>query len=256
MTPKARPEGISAAVADASWADVWQKKGLAAAATSTTLADLIRADGFDTATGAVDVDAWRRRAAAIADALGVAAGREVLEVGCGAGAMLCALRDRGATLTGVDPAGALLDVARRALPEAHFTVGHAQALPCADASFDAVFCHSVFAYFDDDADVDAAIAEFARVARTGAPIAILDVPDLALRDACEAERARLVGSTATGRGGLHHLYVAREHIAVAAALAGRVVTFVDDDSDGVDADAKRNLHAMSRFRFDAWLRRP
>lgn len=252
MTPKAHPEGIAAAVADTSWAAVWQRKG-EAAATAATLADLIRADGFDTATGAVDVDAWRRRAAAIADALGVASGTRVLEVGCGAGAMLCALRDRGATLTGVDPASTLLAVARRALPEAHFAVGRAQALPCADRSFDAVFCHSVFAYFDDDADVDAAVAEFVRVARADAPIAILDVPDLALRETCEAERRRLVGSTATGRGGLHHLYVARAHIADAAARAGRAVTFVDDDSAD-DARAGRDLHAMSRFRFDAWLR--
>jgi SAM-dependent methyltransferase len=240
-----------------SWAAVWQRKGAAAANTTTpTLADLLRADGFDTETGAVDTDAWRRRGRELADGLGLVAtsrlltqqgARRVLEVGCGAGAMLQALEHTDAALTGVDPATNLLVLAKRALPRATFIAATAQDLPCADSSFDAVFAHSVFAYFDDLDAVDRAIQEMLRVARPRAPVAILDVPDLARRDACERERSRLVGSTTAGRDGLHHLYVPRQRIVDVAAAAGRTVTFVEGAAD---------FHAMSRFRYDAWMTPP
>jgi ubiquinone/menaquinone biosynthesis C-methylase UbiE len=41
--------------------------------------------------------------------------RSVLDLGCGTGALCCALAERGHAVTGVDPAGAMLDVARRKL---------------------------------------------------------------------------------------------------------------------------------------------
>src|SRR6478672_453668 len=47
--------------------------------------------------------------AAIADGLGA---RSVLDVGCGTGTFACLLAERGLEVTGVDPAGASLDVAR------------------------------------------------------------------------------------------------------------------------------------------------
>lgn len=52
-----------------------------------------------------DLDAY----VAIADELGA---RSVLDVGCGTGTLACLLAQRGLEVTGVDPAGASLDVAR------------------------------------------------------------------------------------------------------------------------------------------------
>jgi SAM-dependent methyltransferase len=52
-----------------------------------------------------DLDAY----AAIADEVGA---RSVLDVGCGTGTFACLLAQRGLEVTGVDPAGASLDVAR------------------------------------------------------------------------------------------------------------------------------------------------
>jgi SAM-dependent methyltransferase len=234
-----------------SWAAVWERKGTAAMTIATevapTLVDLLRADGFDTPTGTVDTDTWRRRGRDIALGLGLsstASHRRVLEVGCGAGAMLHALQHTEAELTGIDLATSLLQLATRALPQATFIAARAQDLPCADDSFGAVYAHSVFAYFDDLTAVDRAVSEMIRVARPHAVVAILDVPDLAHREACEHERNRLVGSTAAGRNGLHHLYVPRQRLIDVARSLGRTVTFVDGAAD---------FHAMSRFRYDAWI---
>jgi SAM-dependent methyltransferase len=46
---------------------------------------------------------------ALADELGA---RSVLDIGCGTGTLACMLAARGLDVTGLDPAGAMLDVAR------------------------------------------------------------------------------------------------------------------------------------------------
>lgn len=70
--------------------------------------------------------------------LGDLKGRTVLDVGCGRGAFARALAAEGAQMTGIDPYGAAVEEARAAVPEGHFQVAGAEALPFADRSFDAV----------------------------------------------------------------------------------------------------------------------
>jgi ubiquinone/menaquinone biosynthesis C-methylase UbiE len=43
------------------------------------------------------------------------AGRRILDVGCGAGPLLAALRERGAVVTGVDSSTKMLELARQRL---------------------------------------------------------------------------------------------------------------------------------------------
>ena len=54
---------------------------------------------------------------AVLDLAGDVAGRRILDVGCGAGPVLAALRDRGAVVTGVDPSIKMLELARQRLGE-------------------------------------------------------------------------------------------------------------------------------------------
>lgn len=59
--------------------------------------------------------------------------RSVVDIGCGTGTFACLLADRGVEVTGVEPAAASLDVARRK-PGAHkvrWILGDATALPSA-----------------------------------------------------------------------------------------------------------------------------
>jgi len=91
-------------------------------------------------------------------------GTRLLDAGCGAGlvALLAALR--GAEVAAVDAAPALLAIARERLPEADVREADLEALPYADAAFDAVLAvQSVFFA----ADMAAAMGELARVARPG-----------------------------------------------------------------------------------------
>ncbi len=95
-------------------------------------------------------------------------GREVLDLGCAGGFMAEALDDRGARVTGIDPAAEAIAAARTHAKgqgrDIRYDTGMGEALPYADASFDAVVCVDVLEHVRDLAQV---LAETARVLRPG-----------------------------------------------------------------------------------------
>jgi SAM-dependent methyltransferase len=117
-------------------------------------------------------------------------GDRVIDVGCGTGNAALLAAERGATVTGVDPAERLLEVAaaeaaRRGL-EAKFVVGEAASIPAPDASADIVM--SVFgAIFAPDPR--AAAEEMTRVLDPGGRMLLTAwVPDGAISRAVRLTR--------------------------------------------------------------------
>jgi 2-polyprenyl-6-hydroxyphenyl methylase/3-demethylubiquinone-9 3-methyltransferase len=91
-----------------------------------------------------------------------------LDLGCAGGFMAEALHERGASVTGIDPALEAIEAAR-AHAEAggkqiRYDVGEGEALPYPDGSFDAVVCVDVLEHVRDVAQV---IREVARVLKPG-----------------------------------------------------------------------------------------
>lgn len=101
------------------------------------------------------------------------AGQKVLDVACGTGNVALVLARRHCEVTGIDLVPALVEKARRRSAadgtEIRLLEGDAQALPFADASFDAVF--SVFGVMFAP-DQKRAAAELARVCRPGGTVAL------------------------------------------------------------------------------------
>jgi SAM-dependent methyltransferase len=93
----------------------------------------------------------------------------VLDIGCGAGAFLRLVAARGARPFGLDASNALIDLARKRVPDADLRVGEMEALPYEDDTFDLVtgFTSFFFAH-----DIVAALREAGRVAKPGAPVVI------------------------------------------------------------------------------------
>ena len=91
-------------------------------------------------------------------------GRRVLEVGCGAGVDLVRFARGDAEVTGVDIAGAAIDLARRNFElrrmPGTLLVADGEALPFRDASFDLVYAHGVVQYTANDS---ALVSECRRV---------------------------------------------------------------------------------------------
>jgi SAM-dependent methyltransferase len=96
-------------------------------------------------------------------------GQLVLDIGCGVGAFLRLVSERGARPFGLDASAALIDLARERLPDADLRVGDMEALPYEDDSFDLVTGFNSFFFANDIRD---ALREAGRVARPGAPIVI------------------------------------------------------------------------------------
>jgi SAM-dependent methyltransferase len=96
---------------------------------------------------------------------GIGAGSAVLDVGCGPGGFCRLAAEAGATVTGIDAARTLIDIARATVPAGRFAVGDLQFLPYDDDSFDLVTGFNSFQYA---ADPVAALAEARRVAKPGA----------------------------------------------------------------------------------------
>lgn len=112
---------------------------------------------------------WRERAADLAR---VGPGSRALDVGTGTGDLAIELARRGASVTGVDFAPAMLEVARGKAPHIAFERGDALALRHTDGEFDAVTVGFGARNF---ADLDRGLREMARVTRPGGRVVVLEI---------------------------------------------------------------------------------
>ena len=100
---------------------------------------------------------------------GLERGAGVLDVGCGAGAFLRLVSERGASASGLDASEALVELLRSRLPAADVRVGEMEELPWEDDRFDLVTGFNSFFFAND---MVAALREAGRVAKPGAPVVI------------------------------------------------------------------------------------
>ena len=137
-----------------------------------------QAAGYDDFFGGITT----RVIESLLDAAAVSGGTRLLDVASGPGYVAARAAGRGASVVGIDIAEAMISLARRLHPELEFRTGDAQALPFADASFDAVVANFVLLHLGRP---EQAAAEFARVLAPGGRLGLTvwDVP----------ERARFIG---------------------------------------------------------------
>ena len=108
----------------------------------------------------------------VAAAAGVQPGQRVLDVACGTGALTEAVCERvqpGGRVVGLDANPSMLAVARRKKLDVEWREARAEALPFADAAFDAVVSQFGLMFFDDRAQ---ALREMQRVLRPGGRLAV------------------------------------------------------------------------------------
>jgi demethylmenaquinone methyltransferase/2-methoxy-6-polyprenyl-1,4-benzoquinol methylase len=112
---------------------------------------------------------WRERAADLAN---VGPGSTALDVATGTGDLAVELARRGAEVTGMDFAPAMLEIARQKAPGLTFEEGDALGLSYGDASFDAATVGFGARNFGD---LDRGLAEMARVTKPGGRVVVLEI---------------------------------------------------------------------------------
>jgi SAM-dependent methyltransferase len=133
-------------------------------------------DFYESAWAALPDDpepwAWEHRRAVLLGA--VAPGERVLDLGCGAGRFVAALRDAGAEPVGVELAAAALERARRNVPGADLRLVEPDGtLPLGHGEVDVVWCSEVLEHVPDTV---AFLTEARRVLRRGGRL-LVTVPD-------------------------------------------------------------------------------
>ncbi|MGN6378165.1 MAG: class I SAM-dependent methyltransferase, partial [Gaiellales bacterium] len=98
-----------------------------------------------------------------------APGRQVLDLAAGTGKLTGVLLEAGLEVTAVEPLPGMLAELRTAHPQATALAGHAERIPLADATCDAVLVGQAFHWFA----VPQAIDEMARVLRPGGVAGLL-----------------------------------------------------------------------------------
>ena len=119
--------------------------------------------------------------------VGLSTAKEVLEVGCGTGAILAGLKT-SASLHGLDIEPAHLIQALSHAPKAHLTCGDAHNLPYLSHLFDITFCHYLLLWVNDPLKV---LTEMKRVTRQDGYVLALAEPDYRRRIDQPSELAKL-----------------------------------------------------------------
>ena len=226
-----------------SWYEVWGRRS--AEGPIRGLAELVALDGFDVGAGRIEVEGWQSYADTIARSLGLGRGQSVFEVGCGSGAFLYALRNAcELQVGGIDYASGLIAVASQMMPDGVFQVCEAGECP-PEPRYDHVIANSLFHYLDAR-HAALVLSLMLRKARLG--VAVLDVPDLATRDAAEAQRRHALSEAEYSRKyeGLSHTYFDRSWFEQQATGTGFDCTTFDACVAGC---------VQSSFRFGAILLR-
>ncbi len=229
---------------DSKWHRVWSKRRIDGHGTDV-LSDLIALDGFDCGAGKIAVEDWRTHVRSMARRCRLQAGSTVHEVGCGAGAFLYVLREMGLRVSGLDYAANLIQAARQAMPDSHFDcipAGEMEAAPRADA----LLANSVFHYFPDLSYAEHVLDRM--LARAQETVAILEVPDAALREESESVRRQSLDPVeyAEKYRGLEHRYYPREWFIRQAESRGLRCEVFDQCVPN---------YQQNRFRFNCLIRK-
>ena len=217
------------------WKGVWERKGRELKKEDLTLRDLIAMDGFDTATGTMTEETWMNVVEMVKRKLNLRKGDFLLEVGCGAGAMLLPLSKMGINVAGVDYSTSLIEVAKKVIPNLIAYVTEACELPFKNDEFDAILSFSVFLYFPDYEYAEKVLSEMLRVSKKDAKILIADVPDLSKKEESERHRREALSEEEYNRlySEHSHLYYDKKWFEDFANKNGLFVEIFDQNIGGM-----------------------
>jgi cyclopropane fatty-acyl-phospholipid synthase-like methyltransferase len=230
------------------WHEIWNKRIIPGPDQSEDigLQDLLTADGFDTGAGKLDsLENWEHYIRFISRKIDLAPEDSIFEIGCGSGAFLYLWFEQGHRVGGIDYSENLVTLANQVMKGMNFRVSEASRVDT-DEKFDVIVSNGVFHYFRNYAYAKKVIERM--MAKAKKTVAILEIPDLAMKEESEmARRAALPeGEYDKKYEGLDHLYYEREWFTRFADNYGYKIEIFDQDI---------KEYANSRFRFNVVMKK-
>lgn len=233
------------------WKEIWNAKGkdykIPAEGTDefAVYRELKRLDGFDVSVGDPEayyrsfydsaVNLWEN----MRDLCGV---HSAYEVGCGSGANLYLLKNRGIDIGGIDYAQGLVHIAQDILGnDTCITAGEALDLET-DQKFDMVFSDGVFAYFPDETYGKQVLEKMFEKARK--VIILSEVFDKTMQKECEEHRREMVDDYDERYEGLDKIFYSKDLF----------MQFAKDHGCKIEFDRTDNKNYWnSRYLFNCYL---
>jgi hypothetical protein len=210
------------------------------------LLELIKINGFDGGSGksGITIEAWKNYISYIRSNLDIKDNDTLFEVGCGCGAVLYPFYITGGhTVGGIDYSQKLIQQAKIIMPDADLVYGEASEIN--DMKYDFVISNSIFFYFSNYDYSSIVLNKMFEKAKKG--IAVLDVPDLRLKEQCENERRRQVADYNEKYMGLDHLYYPKKWF----------LDFAEEKNCTVFTITQQNItgYGYNKYRFNCFIRR-
>lgn len=162
------------------WKDIWAIKGVDQTETDVLTA-LISANGFDVGPGSFSSKEWITMVGNFVQRANITNNMKILEVGCGSGAFLSAVKLlTGESIFGYDFSESLIIDASQHV-DGEFLVSEASNNPF-DITFSGVISHSVFQYFPNIDYAKNVIDAMVKAVGTQGFIALLDLNDIKYQD--------------------------------------------------------------------------
>lgn len=175
---------------------------------------------------------------------------DILEIGCGAGALLKSFENDKNNIYGLDQSTALIQIAKHAIPKGTFCINQANNLNL-NKKFDIVLSHSCFQYFGNFDYFNNVINQISKIVKIGGYIAITDVFNEEQQDKYIMYRKNAIGVEEYNKKykDLKHFYITKSKFKETLEKYDfKDITFVDTGYDDT-----KNL--SESFRFNVYFKK-
>jgi cyclopropane fatty-acyl-phospholipid synthase-like methyltransferase len=157
------------------WLKIWKQKGNNLK--SSKIDKILNSGGHDTPNGQFNKKNWFKYIKSLFRGIKLNKNSEILEYGCGAGAVLSYWYEKKYRLNGIDYSKTLVSKGKKYFPKINFRVGEISSIDFFDTKFDLIFTHSVFQYFENYQYAKNLISKMLTKLNKKGYICILDVPN-------------------------------------------------------------------------------
>lgn len=175
---------------------------------------------------------------------------DILEIGCGAGALLKSFENEKNNIYGLDQSAALINIAKQAIPKGNFFIKEANNIDL-NKKFDIIFSHSCFQYFENFNYFNKVINEISKIIKLNGFVALTDIFNEEQKDKYIMYRKNTIGIEEYNEKykDLKHFYITKKRFKEEIEKYNfKHILFIDTGYDDIN-------NPNQSFRFNAYFKK-